>query len=346
VRHQRSTASERAEIVELVRKSPLSVSETLRTVGIPRSTYYAWRESARSRRQEGPPRRAWNRLPEEQVETVLAYAHRYTDLSSRQLACRITDDGVFSVSESTVYRILKRHGLIPPAKVIAAQAAGEYHRKTTRVHEMWQTDLTYFFVSGWGWYYVGGVLDDFSRYLIALEVVPDMRGPTLSDLVEKAVEVTGMRGVPVEQKTKLLSDNGSGYISKPFEAYLRQVKIGHIRSAPRHPQTCGKIERLNRTLKDRINLVVYTSPERLGEAAEEFQRWYNHQRYHEALGNVFPADVYEGRAKKILRRRAALKRSTIRLRWRVNRALSRPSERVISGEELHPIPAFNLSNLS
>jgi transposase InsO family protein len=105
--------------------------------------------------------------------------------------------------------------------------------------------------------------------------------------------------------------------------YLRQLKTRHIRSASRHSQTCGKIERLNRTLKDRINLVVYMSPETRREAAEEFQRWYNHERYHEALGNVFPADVYEGRAEDILRRREALKRSTLRQRRLVNRALSR-----------------------
>ena len=53
-----------------------------------------------------------------------------------------------------------------------------------------QTDLTYFFVSGWGWYYLGGILDDFSRYLICFDVKKDMKGPTLSDLVQKAVEIT------------------------------------------------------------------------------------------------------------------------------------------------------------
>ncbi len=74
----------------------------------------------------------------------------------------------------SVYRILKLHGLVAPAQVEVVQAAAEFRRKTTRVHELWQTDLTYFFVHGWGWYYVGGILDDYSRYLLAYQVAAAM----------------------------------------------------------------------------------------------------------------------------------------------------------------------------
>ncbi len=66
---------------------------------------------------------------------------------------------------------------------------------------------------GWGWYYVGGILDDYSRYLLVYQVVADMTGSALTDLVHEAVELTGMVEVPVEHKPVLLSDNGSGYIS-------------------------------------------------------------------------------------------------------------------------------------
>ena len=59
-----------------------------------------------------------------------------------------------------MYRMLKRHHLVPPAPLLLAAAVREFRRKTTRVHELWQTDRTYFHVVGWGWYYVGGVLDD------------------------------------------------------------------------------------------------------------------------------------------------------------------------------------------
>lgn len=315
MKDQRTALAERAEIRELVGKSPLSIQATLASLGVPRSTYYGWWQPHRTL----VSRRSWNALREEEVQAVLAYAHTYPDQSSRELAWLITDHEAFSVSESTVYRILKRQGLISPAAIQVAKAAKEFHRKTTRVHELWQTDLTYFFIVGWGWYYVGGILDDYSRYLITLDVVPDMSGPTLTDLVQQAVEITGQRDVPVELKATLLSDNGSGYISEPFNEYLRQVGIRHVRAAPLHPQTCGKYERLNRTAKDKLGLVIYTSPEQFRRAVIEFHRWYNHERYHEALGNLRPVDVYFGRAEQIRNQRRKLQQQTLHQRWSHNR---------------------------
>jgi putative transposase len=321
MRHQRTPAAEKAEILELVRKSPLSIKETLAQLGLPPSTYYAWRQREAVGRLEDktpPPGVAWNRLPEAQIAQILDYADRYTDWSSRELACKITDEAGFSVSESTVYRVLKRHDLIPPAPVVSVKAGPEFTHKTKRVHELWQTDLTYFFIHGWGWYYVGGLLDDYSRYLINYRVVSDMTGPTLTDLVEEAVEITGMANVPVEHKTAVLSDNGSGYISKPFNEYLAQQQIKHFFAAPLHPQTCGKFERLNRTAKAKIKLVIYTSPGELEAAVADFQQWYNHERYHQALGNLRPVDVYEGRARAILSRRKRLQVRTLAARHQHN----------------------------
>jgi len=317
-------ADDKAEILELVRKSPLSVKETLGQLGIPRATYYRWKERFERSGIAGlqdhtpSPQTVWNRLTDQETQAVLDLAHQFPDQSPRELACRITDDGRFSVSESTVYRILKRHGLIATAVVEQTPAAKEFHRKTTRVHEMWQTDFTYFFVSGWGWYYVGGIVDDYSRYLITYDLVPDMTGRTSSDLVEKAAEITGMHHVPVRCKVKLLSDNGSGYISGPFNEYLQTIGIKHIYAARCHPQTCGKIERINRTAKERLNLVLYKHPNQLRDALERFVRWYNHERYHEALGNLRPIDVYQGRGKQILKRRQRLKRKTMQRRREKN----------------------------
>jgi len=224
------------------------------------------------------------------------------------------------VSESTVYRILKRHNLVQSAPILLAAAANEYHRKTTRVHELWQTDLTYFHIVGWGWYFVGGVLDDFSRYLICHRVVRDMTGETLTDLVQEAVEVTNLEHVPVEHKPALLSDNGSGYLSKLFNDYLQEQQIRHIFAARFHPQTVGKFERLNRTCKSKVGQVVYRSPEELARAIAAFQHWYNHEHYHEALGNLRPVDVYCGRGEEILSRRREVKWRTLELRRKHNLA--------------------------
>jgi transposase InsO family protein len=155
-----------------------------------------------------------------------------------------------------------------------------------------------------------------------------MTGETLSDIVQKAVEVTGMHNVPVEHKTTLLSDNGSGYVSKAFNEYLEEVKIKHIHAARMHPQTVGKYERLNRTAKEKIGLVVYNSPEELRAAVDDFVHWYNNEHYHKALGNLRPVDVYTGRAEQILEKRRKIKVKTLRERRRYNLCLKKQEEEV------------------
>jgi hypothetical protein len=88
----------------------------------------------------------------------------------------------------------------------------------------------------------------------------------------------------------------------------------------RHPQTVGKFERLNRTTKAKLGLVVYRSPEELQRAIDAFHHWYNHEHYHEALGNLRPADVYCGRGEAILSRRREIQQRTLQLRRQHNLA--------------------------
>ena len=109
-----------------------------------------------------------------------------------------------------------------------------------------------------------------------------------------------MIDAPVEDRTKLLSDNGAGYISNAFRNYLRLVGIGHILAAPFHPQTNGKIERYHRSIKGELSLLPYEMPGELKKAIADFVDYYNYRRYHKALGNVTPADVLYGRREEIL----------------------------------------------
>ena len=111
---------------------------------------------------------------------------------------------------------------------------------------------------------------------------------------------------PPVEKPALLTDNGSGYISRAMEDYLRYHALKHIRARAHHPQTNGKIERCHRTVKEYVTLIVHMSPDQLREAIRRFVTYYNAERYHEALKNVTPDDVYFGRREGILRRRKEL----------------------------------------
>ena len=146
-----------------------------------------------------------------------------------------------------------------------------------------------------------------------------MTGASLEDVVQQAVDLTGMTGVPLEDRTVLLSDNGAGYISQQFNQYLRLAGIRHITASPFHPHTNGKIERYHRTVKGEINRVPHDMPGELKEAIKGFIEYYNHRRYHEGLGNVTPWDVFTGRHVEILLRRKEVKSRTLAERMGYNR---------------------------
>lgn len=97
--------------MRLVDTAPLSVRRCLKKLKLPKSTYYRWLHRPTLQDHPSAPKRVWNRLRDEEATTILVYALEYEDLSPRELAFKITDEGEFSVSESTVYRLLKRHGL-------------------------------------------------------------------------------------------------------------------------------------------------------------------------------------------------------------------------------------------
>ena len=112
------------------------------------------------------------------------------------------------------------------------------------------------------------------------------------DLARAAV---GVDRVPVVHRPRLLSDNGSCYISGQLATYLDTHGLPHTRSAPYHPMTQGKIERYHRSRKNVVKLEQYYSSWELERAIGRFVEDYNHRRYHESLQNVTPADMYHGR---------------------------------------------------
>jgi putative transposase len=316
------SAKEKTEILALVTESGLPCRRALAQLKLPRSTYYRWlkrlSEGRLEDRKGGSPI-PWNRMRPEEESGILAEARASPELSCRQLALRITDSGMMYVSESTVYRILKREGLIKPAEIIGFKAAKEYRRKTQQPNELWASDCCHLKVMDWGWYYLVTVMDDYSRFILAWDLKVDMAGGSLEEVVQQAVDSTGMTDVVLEDRTVLLSDNGAGYICQQFNEYLRLVGIKHITASPFHPQTNGKIERYHRTLKGEIYQVPYEMPSELKEAIRAFIEYYNYQRYHEGLANVTPYDVYSGRHLEILRRRKEEKSKTLQARRDYNR---------------------------
>jgi len=202
------------------------------------------------------------------------------------------------------------------------KAANEFHDKTTAPNEVWQTDLTYLKIIGWGWQYLSTVLDDFSRYIIASKLCTTMKAEDVADTLEMVLTASGGDQAQGRHKPRLLSDNGSSYVSGDLAEWLDKQRMDHTRGAPYHPQTQGKIERWHQTLKNRILLENYYLPGDLEAHIGRFIEHYNHQRYHESLENLTPADVYFGRGQAILKERHRIKHKTIEQRRLIHRKLA------------------------
>jgi putative transposase len=320
----RYSASEKLEIIRTVERSHLPVRRTLERIGLPRATFYRWYDLCATGGPEAladrpsRPERIWNRIPEAVRSRILELALEEPELSPREIAVRFTDQERYFVSEASVYRLLKAHDLITSPAFIVVKAADEFHTKTTAPNQLWQTDFTYLKVIGWGWFYLSSILDDFSRYIIAWQLCTTMTADDVTSTLEKALVAAGCSQVHVRHKPRLLSDNGPSYIAAGLAEWLDKRNIEHLRGAPCHPQTQGKIERWHQTLKNRILLENYYLPGQLEAQIDAFVAHYNHHRYHESLNNVTPADVYFGRAQTILLERQRIKHRTIRQRRLLN----------------------------
>ena len=224
---------------------------------------------------------------------------------------RFTDEQKYFVSEASVYRLLKAHDLVTSPAYVVIKAANEFKDKTTAINQLWQTDFTYLKITGWGWYYLSTVLDDFSRFIVAWKLCATMKTQDVAATLDLALAASGVDQMTVAHRPRLLSDNGSSYVASDLADWLDKQNIEHVRGAPYHPQTQGKIERWHQTLKNRILLEHYFLPGDLERQVAAFVAHYNHARYHESLDNLTPADVYFGRAEAVLLERERIKRHTI-----------------------------------
>ena len=291
---------EKHRLLEAVKGSGVPIEDALRTLDLPRATYYRWKRKARQNGMLGLkdlpsiPRRPWNRLLSQERDIVLNTALKKLELSSRELAYFITDTQGFSVSEKTVYRILKRQGLINSKTSKTFPAQHEYHTKTKRINEQWQTD--------------------------AWRLQRNMKAYDFSEVVELAYQKARIKKED-ELKPRLVTDRGPALISDDFNDYLKEKGIHHILASPYHPQTNGKIERYHRSMKEKVLLNVYDIPEKLKAEIGKYISHHNKRRYHEALGNVSPDDVYYGRREQILLGRSKLKIETLARRKIKNQEL-------------------------
>jgi transposase InsO family protein len=290
-----------AEVREKIRKdltvqeerTGIPVRRLLSWWGISRSTFYGWGL------QVPTPSRRYNAatvLPEEE-QAVIEFRSRHREVGYRKLTWLMNDSDVVALSEPAVYKVLSKHNLLGPWSTKGGDAASEYQHKPARVHEHWHTDIAYVKVAGI-FYFLIMMLDGYSRYVLDWELMSDMTSRSVEDFLQRVREKYPMAN------PKLIHDNGSAFVSRDFKALVSRLGLKSVHTRRNHPETNGKIERLNGTL--RREALRVTPPASFLDAQQiigDFVTVYNHQRLHQGINFLRPVDMFLGRHKQILAQR-------------------------------------------
>lgn len=290
------TAESRERVRTAVeRKSGLRLKAVVAALGWAHSSFF--RRPVASKRRPGPSPKP---LDPELAEITQGFAKLYPWWGYKKLAVVMRRAGV-SVSNRFVYRALKAAGLLQRPKPRAAalhQAAKLFELLPQKVNDLWQADVTYIHIPGFGWWYAVTVIDYLSRYLLAVHFVENNNAAALIAAVDKArAEAEKIHG-PLEKPPILVTDNGSNFISRKFRQHIHGL-VSQVRTQYRTPEQLGLLERFHETLKkEEVYWHLYASPTDGREKLEIFRERYNEIRPHWALqpvtgGDVVtPADVY------------------------------------------------------
>jgi putative transposase len=282
---------------------------------IKKSTYYGWLDEQGNlkppiERKISNPRK----ILLSEIQAVLKYREIHKDVGYRKFCWQMIDENIAYLTESAVYDILSRHKML--YGWAAAEAEGtskEYKNKPQYPHHHWHTDIAYIKIQGI-FYFLIMMLDGYSRYLLGWELMTDMLGTSVESFVQKIKEKYP------DAKPMLIHDNGGQFISLDFKKLVTALEIQSVRTRRNHPQTNGKIERMNGTVKsEAIRPGAPADYEEALEILNKYEYTYNHQRLHAGINFLRPADLFFGRKNKILRERDQKLATGLQLRKEFNR---------------------------
>lgn len=290
----------RDEVVDFVhdwsRKTGILYEVIIAELGLYKSKFHNWekRYGRVNIHNSTVPRDFW--IQSWEREAILEFHSRYPLEGYRRLAFMMNDADVVAVSPSTVYRTLKAAGLMAQ-KDCRPSRKGTGFQQPGLPHQHWHIDVAYINIAG-TFYYLCMVLDGCSRYLVSWDLRPQMTERDIEIIIQK-----GLEAFPGE-KPRIISDNGPQFISRDFREFVRQTSMTHVKTSPFYPQSNGKLEALNKTVKKEV--IRPANPRTLREAKEQIASWvdhYNNVRLHSSIDWVTPKDQLEGRASDILQRR-------------------------------------------
>lgn len=277
------------------------LTAVLRALGIPVSSWYRPSVPPEKRKRPGPPRKT---LPDEVVQAVVKMATDNPWYGCKRIAVMCRRAGQ-AVKNREAYQVMREHGLLQrrrPRQPELHQAAKLFELLPTGPNDLWQMDVTYIHIPGYGWWYAVTVIDYYSRYLLACHLTHSYSAVEAAHgLMLARREAERIHG-PLAKPPFLVTDNGSSFIARKFTAFVAN-QFQQVRIRYRTPQQLGLLERFHATLKnEEVYWRTYDHPQHGRACLAEFQERYNNLRPHWALlpeaggDPLVPREVYaEGR---------------------------------------------------
>ncbi len=257
------------------------------------SKFYTWHDRyGKDNSHNGKiPRDYWVQDWEKQ-KIVEFYLNHKAD-GYRRVSYMMLDQDVVAVSPSTTYRILAKEGLLKRWNETKPSLKGTGFVQPLKPHEHWHIDISYLNICGTFYYFVG-ILDGCSRFMVHWDIRKSMTEDDVARVIERAKEK--FPGVT----PRIITDNGPQFIAKDFKEYVRLSGMTHVKTSPYYPQSNGKLERFNRTMKSEC--IRPKTPVSLDDALRlvaEFVEYYNSTRLHSAIGYIAPLDKLSGKEQQI-----------------------------------------------
>jgi len=288
--------------------------------GVSRRTFLEWqkRRGIKTEHNGCIPREHW--LTPTELEAIIQYCEDRMELGYRTLCWQMVDADIAAVSPATVYNTLKKAGLTKKWAEMEEEKRKGFEQPQA-VHEHWHIDFSYIRVCGVFYYFIS-VMDGYSRKILAWMLNQSMEGLWAEIIIAYAKET-----YPTANP-RIISDNGSQFISRDFRELTSLLEMEHILASPGHPQSNGKLERFHRTLKsEHVRTSAYFSYQDAKERIGKWMEYYNGERLHSALLYLPPNDVFHGlKEKRIAERRNKLYTAIINRRsyWQIYAASSEP----------------------
>jgi putative transposase len=236
------------------------------------------------------PRDFW--LQEWEKQAILDFQVRFPMEGYRRLTYMMMDADVVAVSPSSVFRVLHGAGRLRKWSQRPSKK-GTGFEQPLKPHEHWHIDIAHINIHG-TFYYLCAVLDGVSRYLVDWSLRDSMKEADIEILLERAKE-----RFP-DARPRIISDNGPQFIAKDFKEFIRISGMTHVRTAPYYPQSNGKLERWNQSIKSEcIRPGVPLCLDDAERLIAQYVGVYNEQRLHSSLGYVTPKDMLEGRQAEV-----------------------------------------------